>query len=72
MYIKNKILLLATAIIITATSLAQDLGKVVIRNANLAYPKFIASINGVRMSNDYAANITFNMLEENTLSLIHI
>ncbi|MFO0358615.1 MAG: DUF4476 domain-containing protein [Sphingobacteriaceae bacterium] len=61
---KNKILL-AIALFITVSSIAQDLGKVVIRNANLAYPKFIASINGVRMSNDYAANITFSMLEEN-------
>lgn len=43
---------------------AQDLGKVVIRNASEAYPKFIVSLNGVRLLNDYAAVVTFDYLDE--------
>lgn len=44
---------------------AQDFGKVIIRNASAAYPKFIASMNGIRLSNDYNNSVTFNYLDEN-------
>lgn len=43
---------------------AQDLGKIVIHTANDSYPKFIVSLNGVRLSNDYASTVSFNMLDE--------
>lgn len=42
----------------------QDLGRVVIRNANANYPKFIVSLNGIRLTNDYNASISFDYLEE--------
>ncbi|MDX2173794.1 MAG: DUF4476 domain-containing protein [Bacteroidota bacterium] len=43
---------------------AQDLGKLVIRNGNSNYPKFIASLNGVRLSNDYSSSVSFSLLDE--------
>jgi hypothetical protein len=61
---KNKILLLTTAIFITVTSIAQDLGKIVIRNASNNYPKFIASLNGIRLTNEYAPMVAFPYLDE--------
>lgn len=49
--------------------IAQDLGKMVIRNASINYPKFIASLNGIRQSNEYTGAIQFNNLEENSYRL---
>lgn len=43
---------------------AQDLGKVIIRNANPSYPGFIISLNGVRSTNAYNSTICFDYLEE--------
>lgn len=43
---------------------AQDLGKIAIRTANSTIPKFIASLNGVRLNNDYANTISFNYLDD--------
>lgn len=43
---------------------AQDLGKLIIRNASPSYPKFIASLNGIRLSNDYVSEVTFLYLDE--------
>jgi len=43
---------------------AQDLGKVIIHNANPTYPGFIASLNGVRISNVYNSTICFDYLDE--------
>lgn len=62
---KKTITYLAFLIVVVSTSLkAQDLGKLVIRNANKAFPNFIASLNGIRLSNDYAPTVTFSMLDE--------
>jgi len=41
----------------------------VIRNASADYPKFIASLNGIRFTNDYNSTFTFKMLDENTYKL---
>ncbi len=61
---KRIITTLAITVAFTANLLAQDLGKIVIHTANDSYPKIIASLNGVRLSNDYAHSITFSMLDE--------
>lgn len=56
--------LIAFVMVLTLNASAQDLGKIVIRNANNAFPKFIASLNGIRLSNDYTPTVAFNMLDE--------
>jgi hypothetical protein len=66
---KKTITILAFLILAVITSNAQDLGKMMIRNGNNAYPKFIASINGIRLSNDYNSTVSFTMLEENSYRL---
>lgn len=43
---------------------AQDVGKVVIRNAKDSFPKFITSLNGVRLGNEYVSSVTYNFLDE--------
>ncbi len=63
---KKLFLQLLFAITFTTSILAQDLGKIVIRNASNNYPKFIASLNGIRLTNEYAAMVAFPYLEENT------
>lgn len=63
---KKIFLQLLIAITFTTSILAQDLGKIVIRNASNNYPKFIASLNGIRLTNEYAAMVAFPYLEENT------
>jgi hypothetical protein len=63
---KKIFLQLLFAITFTTSILAQDLGKIVIRNASNNYPKFIASLNGIRLTNEYAAMVAFPYLEENT------
>jgi hypothetical protein len=44
--------------------MAQDFGKVVIRNGANTNPKFIASLNGIRLNNDYNTTVSFNYLDE--------
>lgn len=62
---KRKFTSLAFIIALSANFLlAQDLGKIVIRTANNSYPKFIVSLNGVRLSNEYSSSVAFNMLDE--------
>ena len=61
---KKSILQLALAITLLNTLSAQDIGKVVIRNANNNLPKFIVSLNGVRLSNDYNSSVTFSYLDD--------
>lgn len=53
----------------SCTFLAQDLGKIIIRNASADYPKFIGSLNGIRFTNDYNSTFTFKMLDETTYKL---
>jgi hypothetical protein len=60
----KKQFLLLSAFLIGGVLLAQDLGKIVIRNASASYPKFIASLNGIRLSNDYTGSVEFNYLDE--------
>jgi len=43
---------------------AQDLGRVIIRNGQPGYPKFIVSLNGVRPTNEYNSSINFDYLDE--------
>ncbi len=62
---KNRFLFLIVAITFISNIIAQDLGKIIVRNASNSYPKFIASLNGVRLSNDYIEMITFPFLDEN-------
>ncbi|MBK7310805.1 MAG: DUF4476 domain-containing protein [Bacteroidia bacterium] len=62
---KKTITYLALFILVVSTTVkAQDLGKLMIRNSNKAFPNFIASLNGIRLSNDYAPAVAFNMLDE--------
>ncbi len=62
---KKGILQLIVAIAFVSTLNAQDAGKVVISNGSVNYPKFIASLNGVRLTNDYNSAITFKYLDDN-------
>lgn len=66
---KNKIIFLAVASVMFLSAGAQDLGRIIIKNASTSYPKFIASLNGVRLSNDYSASTTFNLLDESVYRL---
>lgn len=61
------------AVMLTIGAQAQDLGKIIIRNSQNTLPKFIASLNGIRLSNDYHSDATFINLEENMyrLKLLH-
>ncbi len=62
---KKTITYLALLILVASTSVkSQDLGKLMIRNSNKAFPNFIASLNGIRLSNDYTPSVAFNMLDE--------
>ncbi|MDO8998709.1 MAG: DUF4476 domain-containing protein [Bacteroidota bacterium] len=48
---------------------AQDLGKIILRNGYNSYPKFIASLNGIRLSNEYNSIATFALLDDNSYKL---
>ncbi len=61
---KNRIILLLTNIAFVTVINAQDAGKIVISNGSVNYPKFIASLNGVRLANDYNLTTVFNYLDE--------
>jgi hypothetical protein len=59
-----KTLYLALILGITGFIKAQDIGKIVIRNANITNPKFIVSLNGIRQNNFYTTDISFDFLDE--------
>lgn len=61
---KNKFLLLVVAISFMSNVVAQDTGKIIIRNASNSYPKFISSLNGIRLINEYSDISTFSFLDE--------
>lgn len=62
---KKASLFIICIIALSNSIISQDLGKISIRNGFATYPKFIASLNGVRLTNDYASVSTFNLLDEN-------
>lgn len=69
-HMKKTITILALLVLVVSTTLkAQDLGKIIIRNGNNTFPKFIASLNGIRLTNDYNSVLTFSMLDENSYRL---
>ncbi len=45
---------------------AQDCGKIIIANASKTDPGILVSLNGVRLSNDYAQSVTFRYVDENS------
>lgn len=59
---KTPLLLLFSLLLVKLV--AQDVGKVVIKNAKDTYPKFITSLNGVRLNNEYVSQITYGYLDE--------
>lgn len=61
---KNKFTITAILMIQSLLFFAQNPGRVIIKNANANNPPFIASLNGVRVSNTYSSQVTFNFLEE--------
>lgn len=61
---KNKILQVVLVLASAISIQAQDLGKVIIKNALTAYPKFIVSLNGIRLSNAYTTSVNFDYLED--------
>ncbi|PBQ34301.1 hypothetical protein CNR22_21840 [Sphingobacteriaceae bacterium] len=61
---KNLFIQICLCIALFSSLSAQDLGKVIIRNASPNYPGFIISLNGVRTSNEYSSTICFDYLEE--------
>lgn len=66
---KNKLLVLLISIIGSGFITAQVSGKIIIRNASDSYPKFIASLNGVRIDNTYNSQVTFAYLDDNVFRL---
>jgi len=60
----KRILLLLALGIINTTLFSQDIGQIIIRNASPNEPKFIASLNGIRLSNQYASEVSFPYLDE--------
>jgi hypothetical protein len=65
----KKILLQLLVVIAITSSLDAQEGKIIIRNASNNYPKFIASLNGIRLSNDYNSISTFSYLDDNSYRL---
>jgi hypothetical protein len=59
---KTPLFLLFSLLMLQLT--AQDVGKVVIKNGKDSYPKFITSLNGVRISNEYVSQVTYSYLDE--------
>lgn len=59
-----KAIYLALILSITGIIRAQDIGKIVIRNANINNPKFIVSLNGIRQNNLYVPEISFDFLDD--------
>lgn len=41
----------------------EDVGKIVITNAKNNYPKFLVSLNGIRLTNEYTQATSFNFLD---------
>lgn len=61
----NKLLLTLISICYLSNFMhGQDVGRVIIKNGATNFPKFIISINGVRLSNEYNSTISFNYLDE--------
>lgn len=60
---KIKTLLIISALVFVSQLFSQDIGKVSIRNGG-NYPKFIASLNGIRLGNDYVSQVNFDFLDE--------
>jgi hypothetical protein len=59
---KTPLLLIFSFLLLQAA--AQDVGKVLIKNAKDTYPKFITSLNGVRLSTDYVSQVCYGYLDE--------
>ncbi|MCB0410670.1 MAG: DUF4476 domain-containing protein, partial [Flavobacteriales bacterium] len=57
------ILVLISIVFIEFSAIGQEVGKVVIRNGSFRLPKFIASLNGVRLHNEYTDLESFNYLD---------
>jgi hypothetical protein len=61
---KNKILLTIAILGLINLLNAQDCGQLQIRNASSNHPKFIVSINGVRVLNDYSSQVIYPCLDD--------
>lgn len=61
---KNRILLALAILGLFKVLNAQDCGQMQIRNASPNYPKFIVSINGVRVLNDYSSMVVYPCLDD--------
>lgn len=61
---KSRILLALSVMVLTTGLYAQDCGQVQIRNGSANYPKFIVSINGVRVLNDYSSTAIYPCLDD--------
>jgi hypothetical protein len=66
---KNTFFTLVLFVLLTTSINAQTPGKVIIRNASDTYPLFMASMNGVRLDNEYVSTITFAYLDDNVFRL---
>lgn len=60
---KMNVLFFAALFSFVIQAAAQDVGKVIIRNGG-NYPKFIVSLNGIRLSNEYGSQVSFDYLDE--------
>jgi hypothetical protein len=61
---KPGILLAAFIFLLQQGMIAQDLGRVNIRNASEGYPQFIVSMNGIRITNEYSHQVAFDYLDD--------
>lgn len=60
---------LLTLVFLPSFIKAQTPGKVIIRNGSDTYPLFMASMNGVRLDNEYVSTVTFAYLDDNIFRL---
>lgn len=61
---KRKLLQFFVLVTFITSVKAQDLGKIIIRNAQANYPTFIVSLNGIRLTNDYNSSVSFDYLDD--------
>lgn len=61
---KTRLLHLLLFSVISLVTIAQDYGRITIKNAANDSPTFIVSLNGVRVSNTYSTSVTFRYADE--------
>lgn len=61
--------LMIASILLSINVIAQNTGRLIIKNSSSSNPDFIVSLNGIRLNNTYAQQVTFNFLDEQNYRL---